>query len=136
MDFEPNERIWFGGGREISVMYTGTWLSWPTIEITGPVTNPFVATDASGGGVGLSYTLEAGEIVTIETEPGKRSISSPLGGNLIPNINEGSTWTSMFLAPAPLAEGGINLVRLTGADLNDDSGLTVRYHTRKAGLGL
>jgi hypothetical protein len=43
----------------------------------------------------------------------------------------------MFLAPEPLAEGGINTFRLTGADQDDDlTTLRIRYHTRKAGLGI
>ena len=136
VDFEPGERIWFGGGRQVAFTYAGTWLSWPTIEINGPVTNPHVALDAPGAGLSLAYTVAVGEIVTIETEPGKRSVSSPIGGNLIPVVGEGSALTSMFIAPAPLAVAGVNTIRLSGADMNDDSGLTVRYHTRKAGLGL
>ena len=78
-----------------------------------------------------------GEIVTIVTEPGRRSVSSPIGGNLIGNVSETSTLTSVFLATDPLAEDGINTFRLTGADQDDAlTTLTIRYHTRKVGLGI
>jgi hypothetical protein len=137
VDFQPRERIYFGGGREVSVLYTGTWLAWPTVQIEGPVTNPAVTADASGALVSLpGYTVAPGELVTIQTAPGSRSVTSPVGGNLIGQVSETSTLTAMFLAPEPLAEDGINTFRLTGADLTDQSSLRVRYHTRKVGLGL
>lgn len=137
LDFEPGERIYFGGGREVSVVYTGTWLSWPRIEIVGPVTNPALSADASGGLVAFSgVTLAAGEILTIETEPGSRSVSTPIQGDLIGSVTESSTLTRVFLAPEPLAEDGINTLRLTGSDMTDATTLRVRYHTRKVGLGL
>lgn len=136
MDFEPGERIWFGGGLQANVVYDGNWFAQPVIELTGPVTDPILTNDAIQERIALDYALEAGEVVTIDTRDASRSIVSGKVGSITGLATNPSALATFRLEPDPTAPDGENPIRLFGGDQVDgQTGVTVRYQRRKIALG-
>jgi hypothetical protein len=135
VDFEPGERIWFGGGLTATVAYDGNWFAFPVIEITGPITNPIITNDAIGERIALDYALEAGEVVTIDTREASRSVVSGLVGSITGLTLNPSTLATFRLEPEPTAPDGQNPIRIFGTDITDATAVTIRYHRRKIALG-
>jgi hypothetical protein len=136
MDFEPTERIWFGGGLQTLVVYDGNWFAQPVIELTGPIVNPILTNDAIQERIGLDYTLAAGEVVTIDTRDASRSIVSGLNGSITGLATNPSALATFRLEPEPTAVRGENPIRLFGTGQQEGTtSVTVRYHRRKIALG-
>ena len=136
VDFEPGERIWFGGGLTATVVYDGNWFAQPVIEITGPVTDPIITNDSIVERIALDYAIEAGEVVTIDTREASRSVVSGLVGSITGLTLNPSTLATFRLEPEPTAPGGENPIRLFGTDIVEgQTAVTVRYQRRKIALG-
>jgi hypothetical protein len=135
LDFEPGERIWFGGGLTATVVYDGNWFAFPVIEITGPITDPIITNDSIVERIALDYAIEAGEVVTIDTREGSRSVVSGLVGSITGLTINPSTLATFRLEAEPTAPGGQNPIRIFGTDITDATAVTVRYQRRKIALG-
>lgn len=80
--------------------------SYPTLILTGPLTNPAITNTATGEYFKLNYTLTTGETITINMNPRERSaILDSTGENLAQYVDEGSTWFGL--------EPGSNYLQIT-----------------------
>jgi hypothetical protein len=52
---------------QVEVVYWGTHPAYPTIEITGPATDPVITNDTLDVSISMNYTIGSGETVTIDT---------------------------------------------------------------------
>jgi hypothetical protein len=121
---------------QIVINYTGTWLSYPTIIIDGPVDFPVIENLGTGQRLDLSaYNIAAGETVTFTLDFGNKTVVSSGAGNIINYLSEDSDLSTFGIAPDPTAPGGLNTIKLSGENfLNNISKLTVRYYTRYIGI--
>lgn len=117
-----------------TITYTGTWLAYPTIIITGPMNGFLILNSATGEYIELNYVIAAGEVVTIDLPYGNKTITSSLGTNLIATCLTGSDLSTFHIAPKPEATGGINTIQVevTGTDAN--SRVQVDFNTRYFGI--
>ena len=117
-----------------SVTYTGTWLTYPTITFTGPVTNPIIENATLGVRIALDYTLVAGEVITVTTAYGNKTIENAAGTNLIGTLTDDSD-LDFYIAPAPTAPGGVNVFNAWGGEaILGASEIAMTYHTRYIGI--
>lgn len=97
-----------------TVTYLGTWLSYPTFELTGPLNQPFVENVTTGEHIQLAYDIAAGETVTISLPYGNKTVTNNFGANLIGTVTSDSDLATFHLAPDPEAAGGVNLFNASG----------------------
>jgi len=57
-----------------TISYAGTWLSYPTIVLTGPMENPIIENTTTDEKIELGYNISVGEIVTVVLEYGNKII--------------------------------------------------------------
>lgn len=129
--------IWFGSSQiddTVAVTYTGTWLSYPTIVITGPIGSPTIYNNTTGEMVGLTYDVPSGRIVTINLNYGYKTVEDDTGANLIGTLDTNSDFATFHIAPDPEAPGGINQIRVTGTQATNATAVAVRYYTRFIGV--
>jgi hypothetical protein len=93
-----------------NLAYPGSWLSYPTIIITGPCQNPLIENQTTGEKLELLYNVLAGQIVTISLAAGEKSIMDNAGANLIGALTEDSDLATFHIAPDPEAAGGTNVI--------------------------
>lgn len=109
----------FGG---VTINNTGDVETWPVITITGPGTDPIVRNSTTGEMLGVDYTLGAGEVLTIDTRPGRKTVTLDDGTNLFPYLTAGSSlW--------PL-ERGSNAVQIEMSGSTGDSAVAISYRRR------
>lgn len=103
------------------VTNNGDLPAYPTIRITGPVTNPRVWAVETGRALELSMTLGDGEYVEIDTRPGTRWVLRNGSGNAHSALTAGSR-LDLFQIPPGRSE-----LRWTATDYTNTSRLTVTW---------
>jgi hypothetical protein len=130
--------IWFGEDslyQTLDVTYTGTWFSFPTIKMTGPISQPQVWNLTLGEKIELTYDIPAGDTVTIDLSFGNKTVIDNHGENLIGTVTTDSTLSTFRLAPDPEATGGVNQLQVIGDDaVIGETQVTIEWFTRYIGI--
>lgn len=116
-----------------NVTYTGTWLSYPTFVVTGPLSSFRVENTSTNKKIQLDYTLPAGYTMTI-TLNGQKTISRSDGVNLAGFLSPDSDLTTFALEPDPVVSGGVNALRVGGSGTSGASSVTMYWYVRFFGI--
>lgn len=117
-----------------SIAYTGTWLAYPIIYITGPVDNPAITNATLNQKISLSYNVSAGEIVTIDTSYGVKTVTNNTGTNLIGTLTNDSD-LGLHIGCDPEAPNGVNNFEyFGGGGIPGTSSIRLTYYTRYIGI--
>jgi hypothetical protein len=105
---------------QVIVVNSGTTGARPWFVIEGPIANPRLLNNTTGEEIRITYTLAAGQFLTVETHPARRSVL--LGGTssrwgAVDNAN--TAWWE--LAP------GANDIRLLSLSFSSGAELTVNW---------
>lgn len=120
---------------DIAITYPGTWLSFPTIVITGPMKGPIITNETTGEKIHLQYDISSGETVTINLAFGNKTVVNNHNVNLIGLISTDSDTTTFHIAPDPEAAGGINTFNVVaGGGLAGVSSVVMTYYDRYIGI--
>jgi hypothetical protein len=118
-----------------SFTYSGTWLSYPTITVVGPLSGMIITNSSIDKKIELDYQIKSGETVTINTEYGNKTVVNQDDTNLIGTLTTDSDLDTFHIAPAPVATGGINTIRVQGSEANpDETSILFSYYTRYIGI--
>lgn len=117
-----------GGGETLTL--GGDWETWPTFVISGPssgtLTNPIVENVTSGSRLALNANggvqITAGQSLTIETHPARRSIKFATGASRYGRLSTDSEWS-------PLSPGA-NEIRFRAS--GDTTGASLSVAARAA----
>lgn len=130
--------IWFGTSSlsdTITVSYNGTWLTYPIITITGPLDNPKITNNTTNEKVELSYSVSAGETVTINLEYGQKTVENNTGINLIGTVTSDSDVATFSIVPDPTASNGENEIGVFGSNaVLGDTEVVLKYNERYIGI--
>ncbi len=129
--------IRFGGGHLISTLninYTGTWESFPTIVITGPLEDAVIRNLTTGEILRFNIDISPGQIVTIALPYGAKTVTDNFGANLIGNLTPESDLATFHIAPDPEAANGVNVLTLTGKQPTGATDVELQYFTRFFGI--
>ncbi len=129
----------FSGGTYVDntdITYVGTWRSYPTVLITGPCDRAIVENLTTDEKLDMTYTLLAGESITIDCSYGvKTAIKQPGDVNMIGYLSSDSDLATFHLEPAPVAPLGINDMQVTIVGAEATIGLvTISYYSRYIGV--
>jgi hypothetical protein len=121
------------------VIYPGSWLSYPKIIITGPMTGFKITNVTTGEFIELNYAIMSGETIYIDLPYGNKSVVNDLGINLMGSITEESSITTFHIAPDPEAPlpastGGRNDFTISGSGTTITSTVTLEYYVRYIGI--
>lgn len=130
---------WAVGAAQINldpaVLYTGTWRTYPTVVIQGPVTAPRVRNDSTGEQLDFpNLTLSAGQTRVVDCRYGYKTVVDGNGQNCIGDLSADSDLTSFHIASDDEAPSGTNFLRITGRDTTYDTAVWLIYYTRYVGI--
>lgn len=126
--------ITFGSfGTTEALQYEGTWLDYPTIVVTGPVTGFSIANLTTDKQIILDYALPAGTTATF-TLRGQKTVESSDGTNLLPFVTSDSDLAEFAIQPDPVAPDGENEMQVTGSGTNSNTSVSIRYYHRYIGV--
>jgi hypothetical protein len=117
-------------GQANEIYYWGTVRGRPTITITGPAENPSIENVTTGTRISMDYTVEDGEIVTIDTLA--LTVANAAGTNLLPYTT--GDLATFGLEPAPQAHNRINDVRVNFAGATSSSAAVLTWQNRYIGM--
>lgn len=121
-------------GAEIGTVTTvnlGDVYEYPLITIRGPINNPVLTNLATGDKLDFTGgTLTTGQQLTIDLRTGLKSATGADGTNYAAIMGTPVQLASFGLAPAPVATGGTNQIRVTGGSMTSDTRVTVTYYDR------
>jgi len=130
--------IWFGEtsiGDTLDVIYTGTWLSYPKIIITGPLDNVRILNNTTEEQIELDYDIALGETVTINLDYGKKTITNNTNENLIGTATPESDIATFHIAPHPEALNGLNELQVLGDNaVIGNTEIKITYYERYFGI--
>lgn len=132
-DFDTIE---FGGGtsfaaRTFNIYYNGTWPAYPVVQILGPADDPILTNNTTGEKLEFDgYNVAAGEVVTIDTRFGFKTVESDINGNIVGYLTTDTDLATFHLEIDPVAAGGLNSFTYSALNTDSDSRLTVRWTDR------
>lgn len=130
--------IWFldsSIGETLDITYIGTWLSYPTIYITGPLSNPQIYNNTTNEKIELDYDVSVGETVTINLEYGLKTVVNNSSINLIGTVTTDSDLATFHIAPDPEAVNGINSLQVFGDDAAiGETEVRIEWYTNYIGI--
>lgn len=128
----------FGGDiltASANINYTGTWLTYPTIVVTGPISNFSITNLATNEKIELTYNIPAKQVVTISLVPSRKTVTDNLGKNLIGVVTEDSDLATFAIVPEPQAVNGVNTMSVNGANgVIGETSISIQYNTRYIGI--
>lgn len=117
----------------LDVSYTGTWETFPVIQITGPLNGVEIYNETISKRLKLNYNIPGGRVVTINTQYGNKTIQDDLGTNLIGVIDSPIDLTTFKIVPGN-TNPYTNTLRVIGSGANDDTAVQIAYYTRYYGI--
>lgn len=117
-----------------TITYNGTFKSFPTIFMTGPLKKPIIKNITTGEKIELDTTIVAGRTVTINLEFGNKTVVDDLGNNLIGTLTTDSDLATFHLAADPEAPGGANQIGLGAGNVTAESRVALKYFERYIGI--
>lgn len=116
------------------VSYVGTWFTFPTIEITGPMSGFIITNLAINKSIRLNYVISAGEVVTIGLQYGNKTVTNQLGVDLIGTVPTESNLSDFHIAERPIAPNGINTLVVSGGGVDVNTAVQVSFLTKYIGI--
>lgn len=99
--------------------------AWPVWQITGPGSNPSIRNLTTGQSLVLAANLADSQVITIDTQPGRKTVVDQGQANYFPNLSVTSTlW--------PLVKG-TNVVQIEMNNTGATSQVYLRYRRRYLG---
>lgn len=118
-----------------TITYTGTWLSYPVITISGPMSGLVITNETTDETIEMEYDIPAGRTVTIDLAYGVKTVEDDLGTNLIGTLTSDSDLSTFHIAPDPEAPGGANTIRVSGSSgTAGQTEVNINYYTRYIGI--
>jgi hypothetical protein len=107
---------------DTTIANNGDVESWPTWIITGPGDTIYIRNLTTGEFININYTLAPGDTITIDTRPGKKTVTFGDGTNLYPNMSSDSSLWAL--------QAGNNQVRIEMQNSQVTSNVQLSYQNR------
>jgi hypothetical protein len=135
----PMEVPWTVGASTIDqttpISYAGSAPSFPTIRITGPITDAVITNETLGLNLDFTgVTIAGGSYYDIDLRYGAKTVVDQAGTNKIADLTDDSDLATWRIAEDPDAPGGENSIRVAGSGITATTKAEVAYFTRYIGL--
>ena len=118
----------------VTIVYNGSFLTYPIITMTGPVTDPILTNVSTGEDLDFTgITIAGGDTYTIDCRFGYKTVKNAAGTNKIADLTAASDLATFHLGADPEVSGGANAFTLTGTSTDANTTVTVTYNERFVG---
>lgn len=118
-----------------AIAYAGSWRAFPTITITGPITDCVITNTTTGDKLDFTgVTIAAANTYTIDLAYGRKTVVNQLGVNKVADLTTDSDLATFALEAANEAPGGVNTITVTGSSANTNTEIYLRYYPRYVGF--
>lgn len=123
-------------GQTAVIAYTGNWISFPVITVTGPVTDLRIENLTTGDVLDFTgSTIATGEVWTIDTRYGAKTVVDTLGVSQISALTDEDDLATFHLAAAIDGSGSRdNEIGVTGSGVTSATLIELVYFLRYKGI--
>ena len=120
----------------VGINYAGNWYSYPTIRITGPITDTIITNVTTNEKLDFDgVTIAAGDYYEIDTRYGYKTVLDDSDVNKIADLTEDSDLATFHLQPDSAdAPGGSNSIEVTGTSVSTATKVELWYYDRYTGI--
>lgn len=118
-----------------TVTYNGNIKAYPTIRITGPITDPVIThtqTDYKLDFTGI--TIAAGDYYEIDLGYSENTIEDSSGTNVLDELTTDSDLIEFAIEPAPNVPDGVNSINVTGSSVSEATSVLISYYEYYLGI--
>jgi hypothetical protein len=137
LEFPITFPIEFGSDGSVptnEIVYVGTYKSYPTIIMQGPLIQPVIQNITTQEKIQLESTIVSGRTVTINLEFGNKTVTDDLGNNLVGELTSDSDLATFHLEPAPGAPGGVNEIGIAAGETDANSRIAISWFDKYIGV--
>lgn len=114
----------------VAIPYVGNLPEYPVISIRGPISRPAITNTATGETLDFgTITIGAGTTYVIDTRYGVKTVKAGTV-NKRSELTADSDLGTWHIAPSPVAQGGTNVIAVSGTALGTATTITVVYYNR------
>lgn len=118
-----------------TIIYDGTWLSYPVITAVGPITNLSITNNTTGDIISLQgTTIAAGTTYIFDLRYGYKTVKTTAGVNKIADVTAASNLATFSIINAPTATGGVNSISVSSSSSSSPAEVTFTYYNRYIGI--
>lgn len=130
---------WYVGVSTLDSAYTidydGTWLTYPTIRITGPIRDCIITNAGTDEVLDFTgTTIGAGTYMDVDLRYGYKTVKDSSGANQIAILSNDSDLVSWHLAPDPELAAGMNAVTVQGTGVSEATEVALSWFERFIGV--
>jgi hypothetical protein len=118
----------------VNVTYVGTWLSYPTITITGPLYEPEIHNTSTGESLYIDYEIPDGSTLVIDLTYGQKTVVLDGTTNLVGTVTTNSDLATFHIAPDPEVSGGTNTLQVIGSNGSANTAVVVSWYNNYIGI--
>jgi len=116
-----------------TINYLGSWVSYPTIQCTGPATDLTIV-DGLGNLIVFDSIIPAAQTWTIFLEYGTKTVIDQNNVNQFAALNINSDIVNWGIFPDPTVLDGVNTISVSATDTTTDTLVTLYYNSRYIGV--
>ena len=116
-----------------TILYEGTWLTYPVITAVGPLTD-LVITDSLNHSIKFTTPIPAGNYILINLKYNAKTVNDQDGVNRFSWLSIDSDITNFALFPSPFIFDGGNTLSVSATGTNVDSRVEITYVPRYIGV--
>ncbi len=118
------------------IRYPGTWIAYPVIRVTGPITDAKITHEGSGDVLDFDgLTLGSGEWIEIDCRYGRKTVIDQAGVNRLEDLTQDSDLATFHLERARAGETEReNVVTVSGSGAGVGTRVDMTYYHRYLGL--
>jgi hypothetical protein len=113
---------------KLEISYGGSYRTWPTIILTGPLTSPKLVHETLGVEIAMDYAVAPGKVVTLALDPVAPLVTDAGGANLVSYLSDASDLAGFYLAV------GSNAIRLSATGTAGESAMALSYYEQFLGV--
>lgn len=120
----------------VTLQYAGSWVSYPIITVTGPITNFSLTNVTKNQNITVlaGTTIPAGTTWRFDLSFGEKTVYDQSGNNKISLIDPSSELAQFAMYPEGDVPAGINVLTLTGTGMTTATTVYMSYYDRFIGL--
>jgi len=119
----------------MAVDYDGTWLTYPTIRVTGPIRDCIITNIGTDETLDFTgSTIGAGTHVEVDLRYGYKTVEDSAGANQIALLSTDSDLVTWHLAADPELADGINSITVQGIGAGEATKVELAWYSRFIGV--
>ena len=117
------------------IAYAGEWRDYPTVLITGPITNCVITNTTTGDKLDFTgTTIAALDTYTVDCRSGVKTVVDSGGTSRIDKLSDDSDLATFSLEADPEATGGMNSITVTGSAATTATEIYLQFYHRYLGI--